>query len=312
METLGLAPTTDLAFGARLQRNLLSARDRFDINAPGGIFAFPPVGGVPLDTGETQHALHIGFEHRFNSVFAVFARAARSFRFPNVDERVGMAPFGVPTNFDLKTQTSHDFEGGLRVTSGPFAVQSSAYLMDLTNELHFDPINFVDYNLDPTRRTGVETIAGYQFSESLRFKGTLTYTHAMFREGPFAGNDVLLVARWTASAGVGWDIIGKRLVFDGLVRYVGDRFMDNDQRNVQPKVPRHTTADVRLGGEIDRYFWSISVQNIFNVLYFDYGAASAFTLGRYNAYPLPGRTFLFKLGARTDVADASTSPLIYK
>jgi iron complex outermembrane receptor protein len=184
--------------------------------------------------------------------------------------------------------------------------------MDLTNELHFDPVNFIDYNLDPTRRTGVETIASYQASDTLRFKGALTYTHAMFREGPFAGNDIPLVARWTANAGVGWDIVGKQLVFDGVVRYVGDRFMDNDQRNVQPKIPARTTADVRLGGEFDRYFWSVSAQNIFNVLYFDYAAASAFTPNRYSAYPLPGRTFLVKLGGRLDADSTGKSALAYK
>ena len=293
METLGILPTTDLAFGGRLQRNFLTARDHFDINAPNGAFGFPFVEGTPLDKGETQHALHIGVEHRFNSIFSVFGRAARSFRFPNVDERIGMSS---ATNFDLKTQTSHDFEGGLRLNYGPFAFQTSAYLMDLNNELHFDPVNFVDYNLDPTRRTGVETIASYQVSSALRFKGALTYTHAQFREGLFAGNDVPLVARWTGNVGVAWDIVARKLVFDGVVRYIGDRFMDNDQRNVQPKVPAHTTVDVRLGGEIDRFFWSVAAQNIFNVLYFDYAAASAFTLGSYSAYPLPGRTYVAKAG----------------
>jgi iron complex outermembrane recepter protein len=306
METLGLLPSTDLAFGGRVQRNLLTARDRFDINAPGALFA-NTAQGIPLDTAETQHALHIGVEHRFNNAFAVFVRAARSFRFPNVDERVGMAPFSVPTNFALKTQTSHDVEAGIRFKQGPFAFQTSAYVMDLNNELHFDPVNFIDYNLDPTRRTGVETVAAYEVSESLRFKGALTYTHAMFREGPFAGNDIPLVARWTANAGVAWDILGKQLVFDGVVRYIGERFMDNDQPNLQPKISAHTTADLRLGGEVDRFFWSAAVQNIFNVLYYDYAVASAFTPGAFSAYPLPGRTFLVKLGARFEASPTKTA-----
>ena len=31
--------------------------------------------------------------------------------------------------------------------------------------------------------------------------------------------------------------------------------------------------------------------------YFDYASPVPFTLGRYNAYPLPGRTFMVKAGA---------------
>jgi iron complex outermembrane receptor protein len=41
----------------------------------------------------------------------------------------------------------------------------------------------------------------------------------------------------------------------------------------------------------------LSVNNVFNALYYDYAVASTFTDGRFNAYPLPGRTFLLKAGA---------------
>ncbi|WP_256378738.1 hypothetical protein [Bradyrhizobium sp. URHD0069] len=41
----------------------------------------------------------------------------------------------------------------------------------------------------------------------------------------------------------------------------------------------------------------MSVNNIFNALYCDYAIASAFTEGRFSAYPLPGRTFMVKAGA---------------
>ena len=73
--------------------------------------------------------------------------------------------------------------------------------------------------------------------------------------------------------------------------------MDNDQSNTQPLIPANATVDFKLSGEVDRFFWSLSVNNIFNVLYHDYAIASAFTQGRFNAYPLPGRTFLVKAGA---------------
>jgi iron complex outermembrane receptor protein len=35
---------------------------------------------------------------------------------------------------------------------------------------------------------------------------------------------------------------------------------------------------------------------VFNVLYYDYAIASAFTPGALSAYPLPGRTFMLKAG----------------
>ena len=200
-ETLALLPTTDFAFGGRVQGNNTTARDKLDLAAPGALFPDPQ--GVPLDQTETQYAWHLGLEHRLNANFALFGRAARSFRLPTVDERVGMAPsgFGIPTNFDLKTQTSHDVEGGARLTYGAFTLQSSVYDMELTDELFFSPASFTNTNLDPTRRYGFENIAGWNATDALRFKAGLAYTRSVFREGPFAGNDVPLVSRWTGSGG---------------------------------------------------------------------------------------------------------------
>jgi iron complex outermembrane recepter protein len=314
-QTVTVLPNTDLAAGARLQNTRVQARGTFNPDAPGGTscfsgFCFPNgVAPIPLDHQETNYALHVGFEHRFNPNVAVFGRAARSFRVPNVDERIGVVTTGGidPTNFDLRTQKSYDFEGGVRVHVGPFDLQTSVYDMYLTDEIHFrflPGFEARNINLDPTRRYGSETMATYRASDRLRFKGGFAYTRAVFREGPQAGNDVPLVSRWTASGGVSWDVWPKWLTFDGIVRYVGERRMDNDQPNIQPLIPAHVLVDVRVGGEVDRMFWSFAVQNLFDVQYFDYAVASPFPFGfasqlnTYNAYPQPGRVFMGRLGLK--------------
>jgi iron complex outermembrane receptor protein len=293
-QTVGMLPTTDISFGARLQQTRLSARDRYDSTAPGGAF---DAQATPLDSIEMQHALHLGFEHRFSPMFALFGRLGRSFRTPNVDERIGVNAF--PVDFNLKTQTSRDIEGGVRGRFGALEWQSSVYEMLLNNEILFIPFPPIgaNINLDPTRRVGVENSATLRLSDALRLKGGLTYTRATFREGVYAGNDIPLVSHWTGNLGLTWDIYHKFAVFDAVVRYVGEQRMDNDQANFQPLIPAHTTADVRLGGEMKNLFWSLSVQNLFNVLYFDYAVASSATYGRYNAYPLAGRTYMVKVGA---------------
>jgi iron complex outermembrane receptor protein len=303
-QTLGLLPTTDFSYGARIQSTSLSARDRYDPNAPGcALFFNCSAQASPLDSNETQYALHLGIEHRFNDVFSVFGRAARAFRTPDVDERVASGPAfdaffnPIPGNFTLKTQTSHDVEGGFRVKAGAFQMQSSIYNMDLENEIHFDPVNFFNYNLDPTRRYGSETSASFRASDTVLLRGGFAYTRAVFREGPFAGNDVPLVSRYTANAGVTWNVWQRYLMVDTTVRYWSSRRMDNDQGNTQSLIPANATVDFKLSGEYDRFFWSLSVNNILNALYYDYAIASAFTDGRFSAYPLPGRTYLVKAGA---------------
>ncbi|MCA6119749.1 TonB-dependent receptor [Bradyrhizobium sp. WSM 1738] len=303
-QTIGLLPTTDFSYGARVQNTSLSARDRYDPNAPGcAMFFNCSAQAFPLDSNETQYALHAGLEHRFNSVFSVFGRAARAFRTPTVDERVSSGPafdpffIPLPGDFNLKTQTSHDIEGGFRIKSGGFQMQSSIYAMDLENEIHFNPVLFFNVNLDPTRRYGSETSASLRVSDTVLLRGGAAYTRAVFREGPFAGNDVPLVSRYTASGGVTWNIWQNYLVFDATVRAWSERFMDNDQANTQRRIPANATVDLKLSGAYDRFFWSVGVNNLFNALYYDYAIASTFTPGRFSAYPLPGRTFMVKAGA---------------
>jgi iron complex outermembrane receptor protein len=290
-EVINVQPSTDITFGARMQQTRLSARDRFDATAPGGAFELP---ATPLDSTEVQHALNLGFEHRFSTMFAVFGHVARAFRTPNVDDRIGSA---FPVDFNLKTQTSQEAEGGFKAKIGAFDWQTSIYGMLLNNEIMFNPVTFANINLDPTKRFGVENSATYRVTEGVRLKGAATYTEAKFREGINTGNEVPLVAKWSGSLGLSWDIYQKYVVFDGVVRWVGNRRMDNDQPNLQPTIPAYTTVDVRLGGEVKNFFWSLSVQNLFNAMYYDYAVASTATLGRYNAYPLAGRTFMARAGA---------------
>ena len=292
-ETVSLGSATDLSAGLRVQRSAVTARDRFDAGAPSTGSA---VQGVGLDQDDTNTALHVGLEHRFTTGLAVFGRAGRSFRLPTVDERVGAAPFGVPVDFALRTQTSRDVEAGLRQRWGDLAVQISAFEMHLRDEIHFDPSTFTNVNLDPTRRRGIETAASHRVTDAVRLRGALTYTEAKFSDGPFKGNDVPLVSRWTGNLGLSWDIVERLVVLDASVRRVGDRRYDNDQANFQPQIPGHTAVDLRLGGEIDAFRWSLSAHNLLDARYFDYGVASSTTFGRVNAYPLPGRTVIARFG----------------
>lgn len=299
--TLALRPDTDITLGGRAQRNTISARDSYDPAAPA---CCADAEGLPLDRAEWKTAWQAGFEHRFNPAIALFGHVAQSFRVPNADERIGQAPIfafpaPIPTNFSLQTQTSREVEAGVRVTQGPLTWQTSAYDMRLTDEIFFNAATGVNTNLDPTRRYGVESQATYRALENLRLKGGVAFTRAMFREGPFEGNDVPLVSRWSGFAGFSWNVWQRYAVYDVIVRYAGERRMDNDFANTQKMIPAHAIVDMRIGGEIKNFFWSFTVQNVFNdENYYDYAVASSFTPGRFAAYPQPGRTYLLRAGAR--------------
>ena len=177
-------------------------------------------------------------------------------------------------------------------------MQSSIYNMDLENEIHFNPGAVLQRQSrsDPPLRLRDQRLAACQ-RQPCCCAAASAYTRAVFREGPFAGNDVPLVSRYTAMRGVTWNIWQNYLVVDATVRAWSERFMDNDQANTQRLIPADATVDFKLSGEYEHFFWSLSVNNLFNALYYDYAIASTFTDGRFSAYPLPGRTYMVKAGA---------------
>jgi iron complex outermembrane receptor protein len=301
MNTTTVTPALEISYGGRLQRNLVKGQDVYNpaVDPNAGFYASDPQ-AAPADSSEWQYALHLGYEYRLNPTLALFGRAARAFRLPNADERVGAGnPFDVvvPPNLNLKTQTSYDVENGLRVTLGKFNFQTTGYIMELNNEIHFIPALFANVNLDPTQRIGWENSATYQLSNDVRLRAGVAYINATFREGQFAGKQIPLVAPWSGYSGLTWDIVKKLLVLDVTATFWSDRRMDNDQSNIQPLIPANATMNVKIGGEWNQFFWSAAVLNLFNSNYYDYAIASAFTQGFFSAYPQPTRTFTLRAGA---------------
>jgi iron complex outermembrane receptor protein len=293
-QTLALDDATDLTAGVRLQRAWVNAHDVFDPNAPGAFGAQL----APLSESETNWAADIGLNRRLTPEVSLFGRVGRAFRFPNVDDRIGASPFGATTpNFELATQTSWDAEVGGRYERGRFSVQLSAYLMKLRDEIAFDAVNFINVNLDPTRRRGAELQATAGLLSNLRARAAVAVTDARFESGPNRGKVVPLVAPYTASGTLEWDVT-RDIAVTGVVTYVSAKRLDNDASNFQPQIPDYALVDLRVNGKLfEHVTWSAQADNLFDTSYFNYGVASTATFGTYNAYPLPGRTFLFRLGA---------------
>jgi iron complex outermembrane receptor protein len=115
-----------------------------------------------------------------------------------------------------------------------------------------------------------------------------------------------VVSRWSGSAGIAWNILDKRLVMDGVVRFAGKRFLDQDEANRgNMMLDAYAVTDVRIGGEIENFFWSFSVQNLFNKSYIDYGldlSYNDFFTGNpvqyFGLYPLAGRVYMARAGVR--------------
>ena len=301
-DAIQFTPATSLTLGWRGERLRISASDVADPTAPGFFFntAAPQAATV-----QRQDAWEIGLRHALNANLSGFARAARSYRFVNVDEIYENDAFFNAQFQILRPQHSVTHEIGLDWRRGSVSMRASLFHTDVADEIHLDPFTtgVGNTNLPPSRRQGLELNGSWQPTSVLRLNAGYAYTDARFVQGalaggPFAigtnlditGRKVPLVPQHKLNAGFSWDVAPKTRV-SGSLAYVSSQFMDNDEPNtLGTKIPAYTLVDLKATREIGKVRVGFAINNLFDEKYFNYAVRSAFTPDRYAVYPLPGRT----------------------
>jgi iron complex outermembrane receptor protein len=288
---------TELSSGLRIQSvNTQAGHLKF-----AGSFATKQ---VPLDDTSTQWAGNLGVNHRVSDSVDIFGRVGRSIRVPTIDERISSSARDA-TTFELNTQTSKDIEFGAKYIDPLVNFTTSAWYMKLKNEIAFNSqaVAFgTNVNYDPTRRYGFESEVSYKVKKDINLKGNLNFIDAKFDSGPFRGNNIPVVSPWTASAGAIWNIWEDSLNLSATWDWWDRKYLENDERNIFEKVPMTSVTDIKAYGKVNlvgegNILWTLQANNIFDEKYFTYGVASATSANVFNAFPMPGRTFLFSVGS---------------
>lgn len=285
-DTAQLGTNTKLTLGARSQHVNYQARDTVN-----------PAAYAAASQGRTANAYEVGLRQGLDQDWAVYGRLGRSFRIATVDEI--FAQYGGPL-FDsmitlLEPQTSQDSEVGVDYKSTGSKVHVALFQMNLNNEIHYNAITFTNMNLSPTRRYGLELEGSHDYSEAFEVSVSYSYTVAKFREGVYgginvAGNNIPLVPRHRLTLASSWKV-SEQTTLSGNADYVGKQYFDNDQANTfNQQMPAYTTVDMKLAHREGPWLLAAAVNNLFDRQYFTYGVASNFTPGKYNAYPMQGRS----------------------
>lgn len=284
-DTAELRAGTHLTLGARHQEVNTRARDAFDASAPGAAF---DSGAPDRDDRETETAYEAGLRQALSGTLSWFGRYGRSFRIATVDEIFST----FPGQFTFLTpQTGRVLETGLGYKRGDVQWQASVYRMNLRNEIHYDPNLFANVNLDPTLRRGLELSAGWNAGPSLGLKASYAYTEAHFHGGTYSGKEVPLVPRHTANLALAWKA-GARWGLSASLRHVGEKRFDNDQANTFfTRIPAYDMVDVKWYAQAQGWTLEATVNNALDKKAYDYGIRSTSSATRYNAYPLPERSY---------------------
>jgi len=299
-QSIYLTNATTLGIGLRLQRNRIAIGDHLDKNAPD--FAGWQTEHLTFSDQETNYSINFGLEKILSKKISIFGRAGNGFRYPNIDDRIGGSG---GTSLELNTQKTRDVEIGSKIVTDYFSSNLSTYIIEGKNELGYDSDAFENFNINSTRRYGVELNIKNKIIDKLELINNFTFAKANYtsdEQGTYAtdfkGNQVPLVPEYSLDTSLAWQVSEFTKIMPSL-KYQDDMRMESDDENFQnTKIPSYVLASINITSKFNKFFSTLTINNIFDEKYHNYAVASSSTLGAYNAYPEPGREIVFSLGMK--------------
>ncbi len=235
---------------------------------------------------DVERAYDAAVLYRPSEAVKVFARAARYYHAPFIDETVGWT--GTP-NTDLVPETGYSLEAGAEVAvAKEWTLGLTVYELASSDEIYYNPTTYMNVNApDDTRRQGVESKARWARDRVGSFGFTYDYADACFTEGDYDGKAVPLVPEHMLTAN-GEAYLTPQLIALGTVRYVSSQYSGSDFSNTQDKLADYGTLDLALRYE-PGFAKGLSVlAGVDNVFGRDYAYCSFYGT---SYYPASGRTW---------------------
>lgn len=247
--------------------------------------------GQTRDYSLVAHQLGASWKAAEN--LTLFSKIARSFRIPNANEN-GFAGVGTTRVPFLDPQVAHEIEAGLKTQLWKGEFSSTLFVMDVENELFFDPtiillptIQGLNANLDELRRKGIELKWNGDLRKDLRMIAAYQYIDAEFRSGSLSGGRVPLVAAHNLKVAGEYDWTS-RISTEAILNAQSDQ---RSAANTGVQTPGFGVLDLNWRYRADSYNVVFQIQNVFDKSYY----RSQF--GPDGIYPETERSFFVNLTA---------------
>ena len=261
-------------------------------------YAFSQRNGVSVDERQRPDVFVYlgGLKVEYAKGSNVHMNIQRTFRFLATDE--WYSSFSGTLDTSLNQQKGIQYEVGVKHNfNDTVAVTITPYLMDITNEIFFDPTTFANSNYDKTRRYGVELgqetdilkFFDLKFLHKLKLTTNYTWQRPLFKGGTSDGKNIPLVPKQQLNGGISSHFL-KDYHLSLMGHYVGAQFAINDQSNLNPKVEPYFIVDTKVAYQKPNYEIYAGMDNIFNQQYSSTVVKSAFSSAE-SFYPAPGRNF---------------------
>jgi iron complex outermembrane recepter protein len=257
---------------------------------PGGAFTPGFAGNESTLTG-----WELGLSKALNNRHSIYARSAKGYRLPNIDE-IGSATWDsvLRKPMPLMPQISYDKEIGWKYKlANETRIGIRAFKSSITNEIIYDPANFAQINLDATEKRGVDLDVQHRPKSDLTVGAVLSLREAEFAKGTYEGKTISMSPKTTFNVRSDWNFAAKQTI-GASVNYIASQQIAGDFVN-QNRIPSYSIANLRYGYKFQNAELSFLVRNIFDKTYYSY-ATDAYASARYTSlYPDQRRSFMTTL-----------------
>ncbi len=314
-----------MSLGARHERSETGLRDEVYRTVVGFVNSWDATDHDTYNNDRNNTAFNIGIEKGVNKNLSIYGSYSESFRIPNIDEHIKATTSG---NFHLEDQESDGIEIGLLYQNDQIDVNASYYNMDTKNEIQYN--QSVNTNLDPIERQGINIDLNYKIDEKQKIMSSFNFTEAEFTSGtltPGSGGSGACnydnttycsnSSTWQnlMGGGTSYSLAGKSvplispitysinyvnkfrsdMTFNLGIKYNDERYVSNDQENIEPKIPDYYLINTSLSSNNEPYVYKVGINNLTNERIYDFAISSTFHddahYGLSNVYPLPERNY---------------------
>lgn len=247
---------------------------------PGGDYS-----ATKYNRDDRLYASELGLSQTVIAGWQVYGRAATSFRLANIDENRVTLNQG-----PLRPQRNSDREIGLKWAQGAQSATVRYFTQKTRDEIAIDPAAFVNANIDPTQRKGVEAEGRWQATQSLSVSTVVQQLTARFREGVNAGKEMVLVAPRSATLRAGWRIDDQQTLDVGVQFLAASRYGGDESNGCSVRLPSSTLLDARYAWSDRDWTVAVSGRNLADRRGFDYGYSDGSCGSRSSVYPYAGRS----------------------
>jgi iron complex outermembrane recepter protein len=258
-----------------------------------------------------ERIFNAGLVYNFQPDSSAFFNVAKSFRFPEVDEfTYNDASWQQQLNTGLRPQTALNYELGARHKfSDRLSGEFSLYRMKVRDELYYNSIGGPmgqgqNENYDQTVHQGMQASLDARLSGWLGFFGNYAFTDAFFKGGPYDKNEIPMVPRHKASAGLKF-FLPRDFLFCLTGTYVGPRRFLNDQANAYSRLNGYMVADTSLSWKHQDLTLTLGIDNLLDRKYaevagvvvndsWESSTGLTWPAGTKFYYPSPERNFNLK------------------